>query len=100
MKIAVALYAVKRFHELQIEHAEVINAIGLSALVCVVRQKGADLDGGWVCHEVGIAAPAAAFWGKFSEVRGGKAKEVLIVIDLESVDSIEFEIYEQQPVES
>jgi len=102
MRIGVARYAISRFRELQTEHAEVIAAIGLPALVCLVRQKGMDSDNGWVCHEVGLSdqGEGEAFWGRFKEVRSDIAKEILIIIDLEDIDSIEFEIYEQPPIES
>jgi len=99
MKFPVASYAVKRFHELQAEHSELVRAMGMAAIKCLVRQKTMDSDNGWVCHAVGLDEESGAFWGRFYEKRGELPKEILIVIDLADVDSIEFEIYDGKPIE-
>jgi hypothetical protein len=68
----------------------------LPALQCRVRQKADDAspDSGWVFFDVGIDDGGNAFWGKLHEVRDGRQAKVFIVMDVESIDSIEFEVYE------
>ena len=98
MRIPVAKYAVERFHSLQEEYAGIIDAMGMGALMCLIRQRGTDSDNGWACFEIGITDDGA-FWGKFNEKRGESPKQVMIVIDLEDIDSIEFEIYDGKMIE-
>lgn len=99
MRIEVVEVAVNTFLDLQAEHADVIQGLGLDGLVCLIRQKGMDSDNGWACYEIGLEIKEGAFWGKFVEKRGDVDKRVQIFIDCEDIDSIEFEVYDQKPVD-
>lgn len=99
MRIEVVEVAVNTFLELRAEYADVISGLGMNPLLCLVRQKGADSDNGWACYEIGLDKEVGAFWGRFSENRGGLEKKILIFLDAEDIDSIEFETYDvEEPV--
>lgn len=103
MKIASVRYAVDSFLELRGQFLEVIQTLGLQALVCMVRQHHVDVDRGWAFFEVGLDRVSShsdaddvvdyVFWGKMEEERAGKHKEVMVILDPETIDSIEFEVY-------
>lgn len=97
MRLPAAVYAAKRFEMLRLEYSEVIERLGLQALTALVRQKGDPEDRGWQCYEISVNEDLGALTGKFVEFRGNKEKNVLIVMDIASIDSIEFEIYDNHP---
>lgn len=109
MKIWSVKYAVKEFNELRDEWEEVIASMGLDVLVCMVRQHYMDVDRGWAFFEIGIeeilepgldGRGEYVFWGKMAEVRVKKDKQIRVIIDPETIDSIEFEIYDPRPDEA
>lgn len=95
MKIETAKFAVTKFKELKLELTDLVDALGLSAITATVRQRQVPEDAGWSFYDIGLEA-GAVFWGKLRENRGPKnvAKDILIVLDLDDVDSIEIEVYD------
>jgi len=93
MKASTIRYAVATFERLRDELEPVIEALGFTALQAMVRQRYHDTDRGWFFTNIGFEEEVGAFWGVFHEERNGKEKEFLIVMDGESIDSIEFESF-------
>lgn len=105
-------YAIYRFNEIKAEFSELIEQLGLPAVVCFVRQKKThtDVDNGWAFYEIALEngrrgdteyLQAPVFVGRMREVRpDGKEKMVEIIIDPETIASIEFEVFESSEVES
>ena len=104
MKISSVKYAVNSFADLKDDYDEVVSALGLHPLTCLVRQHYMDVDRGWAFFDIGLdevdhpglddAARSWVFWGKLSEVRGENLKQVQVFLDPETIDSLEFEIYD------
>lgn len=96
MKRETVEVVVKKFNETKKELASLIDAIGYRALTAIVRQKGIVEDTVWSCQEIGFLPNADAFYGKFFENRGPgeQLKQVKVFLDLETIKSIEFEIFE------
>jgi len=99
MKREAAGYAVQRFNDLALELEELIRGLGLEALQCRVRQKGDAVspDEGWMFHALGMDAGTGAVWGELTETRDGRQKSVVVFMDTDSIDSIEFEVYHGAP---
>ncbi len=110
MKISAVQYAITKFNELRGEFEDAIQQLGLQTLVCMVRQHYLDVDRGWAFFEIGLETlvdPAVGpqsplpteyvLWGKMVEERAGKDKQVIVIVDPETIDSIEFEIYDPRP---
>jgi hypothetical protein len=105
-------YAIQRFNELRSELEDVSAELGLPPLLCFVRQKKnhTDVDNGWAFFEIDLKPGRRneaeifnelVFIGKMREVRpDGQEKVVEIVIDPETIASIEFELFESPEVAS
>ena len=112
MKSSSIGYAIHRFGEIKEEFSELIDQLGLPAIVCFVRQKKThtDVDNGWAFYEIALEdgrhGPTSyvqepVFVGRMREVRpDGKEKLVEIVLDPETIASIEFEVFESSEVEA
>ena len=103
MKISSVRYAVNSFNELRDEFEDAVQQLGLQSLICLVRQHHMDVDRGWAFFEIGLDVLRQpelddrgeyVFWGKMTEERAGKDKQVMVIVDPETINSIEFEIYE------
>ena len=93
MKVEAAKFARDQFEALKDEYAVVISAVGLRALVCKVRQKDTKEEDTWSFQEIGIEC-GGIFWGKMFEQREDRMVQIRVVMDLETIRNIEFEIYE------
>ena len=108
MKASSIGYAIHRFNELKSELEGVVTELGLPPLLCFVRQKKnhTDVDNGWAFFEIDLKPGRRdgaeifadlVFVGKMKETRpDGQEKMVEIIIDPETIASIEFELFEQQ----
>ena len=104
MKIQSARYAVTRFNELKSELGLLIEQMGIAALTAVVRLSGTPAEDGWGFYEIGVvdsdppSPDGGVFWGKFREKRGpqDRVKDILIILDLADVGSIELEVYDDE----
>jgi hypothetical protein len=103
VKVPTIKYAVNTFNEMRGELGGLIEEIGLPALVCMVRQHHMDVDRGWAFFEIGVdvleepgldGVGQYVFWGKLIEDRADKEKTVMVIIDPETIDSIEFEVFD------
>lgn len=99
MKRETVSVIIQKFAETKKELALLIDALGHKALTALVRQKGKGEDTSWACQEIGFLPNADAFYGKFFERRppNNTLKQVQVFIDLETIESIEFEIFEDEP---
>ena len=91
-------YAVARFNALKNE----LEPLG-AEITCLVRQhhQGVGHDEGFAFHEIGHkeGEDGGVFWGKLRETirtpdQPPRVKTSLFVMDAESLDSVEFEIFE------
>lgn len=90
---------VQKFNETKKELKPLIDAVGHKALTVLVRQKGKAEDTIWACQEIGFLPNVDAFYGKFFERRGpsNALKQVQVFLDLDTIESIEFEIFDDEP---
>ena len=90
---------IKKFSEAKKELEPLIEAVGYKALTVLVRQKSSGEHTTWACQEIGFLPNVDGFYGKFFERRGpGNAlKQVQVFLDLDTIESIEFEIFDDDP---
>jgi hypothetical protein len=109
MKLASLQFAVNSFLEIKAEFDDVGAQLGLPRLTCLVRQHHMDVDRGWAFFEVGLERVAAVeldaaadyvFWGMMEEDGAAKPKQVMVVLDPETIDSFEFEAYKPESSEA
>jgi len=88
VKLSVARFAVEQFNKILADVGPVVQALEGRPLTCLVRQRNEAEDRGWACDALTIDEHSGALLGEFSE----KNKRHAIVFDIDSIDSIDFEI--------
>ena len=100
MKADSAAKAVEEFTEIKKELGPLIQSIGLKALSCSIRQKHGDVE--WICQEIEFDRASETFMGSFyTEREGPDGGSILkmnkVFIDVDAIDSIEFETFDSPP---
>ncbi len=103
MRLAAVRYAVQEYKKLEKELAPILEMMGPRALVCVVRQAEQREDQNWICEEIRLEEDAEALLAVFRETRraqkGPVEKKIHAVLDIASIASIEFEVFDEEPAE-
>jgi hypothetical protein len=88
-------HAVEQFHSIKTELAAAQAAVG-GTVTALVRQHWHDTERGWSLFDMGL--DGEVFWGRFVDVDPkGRHRNVLIVFDGSTIDSIEVETYDPIP---
>lgn len=93
-------YAVMRFRDLKAEVGETLEQITGSRLQCVVHQGTSGEDGTvWAFYSLELDIASGALLGRMVVPRAsidGVDRDVVVVLDTDSVRAIEFEVFDRE----
>lgn len=95
MRQQIAAFAVRKFKEVKESVGKSLEEMAGSRLECIIHQVGPDFE--WRCEDIEIDHESGAVYGTFfssSDEDGSKNRQKNVVLDVESVRAIEFEIFE------